>query len=335
MNASLINTITLVVALLIFAVIVLCVYLYDRKKERAQEKELMERYKSFSLQCDNVEQSNSSSAFLQSEQSKFEKNLEAILHNRFLFLDQFNVKILLKRADIRSDLSQVVMTSFLAGAVECIILLSMGLLKAALFPLWVVLLSIVTFLIYVRLKIKRRFKKFMIFFPAAIDMMVRSVRSGQSVQRAIELISQETEEPVKGVFQDIHYRVQLGTSLEDALHDMSKIINIPDFHFLSIVLILQKETGGSLAETIANLAGLIRKRAELDQKIKVLASEGKTSIAIVLSLPVIGGGLLALFNPGYTEFFLNDPTGNIVGFVVLGLIALGLLITSKIIHIDV
>ena len=155
--------------------------------------------------------------------------------------------------------------------------------------------------------INRRTNRFVVKFADAIDLLVRGLRSGLPVTETLGVVSQEIPGPVGEEFKLITERIKIGKTMEDALQDTADRLAIPEFNFFCITLAIQRETGGNLAETLANLSDVLRKRAQMKLKIRAMSSESKASAYIVGALPFIVFGLIWWINPKYIgQFFIDE-----------------------------
>jgi len=154
---------------------------------------------------------------------------------------------------------------------------------------------------------KRRVNKFTKEFANAVDIIVRGIKSGLPVSECLKIIATESPEPVAGLFLEIVESQNLGLTLEVSLERAQEQIKTPELQFFTIVLIIQGQTGGNLADTLANLSGILRDRKKMADKVKSLSSEAKSSAGIIGSLPFLMTGLLYLVNPEYlTPLFTAD-----------------------------
>jgi len=170
---------------------------------------------------------------------------------------------------------------------------------------------------------KRRHNKFVSFFPEAIDLMVRGLKSGLPINESMKAAGQEIADPVGHEFRQITDQVRVGTKLEDAMSDAGKRLSIQEFNFMNVAMNIQAETGGNLAETLSNLSDVLRKRRQLKLKIKALSSEAKASAYIIGSLPFIMTGLIYMTNADYIMTLYTDPRGNMMVLVGLVWFAIG------------
>ncbi len=145
--------------------------------------------------------------------------------------------------------------------------------------------------------IKRRVNKFNSNFPDAIELLVRGLRSGLPVTETLGIVSSEIPGPVGLEFRAVSDKIKIGRTMEAALQETADRLGTPEFQFFCITLAIQRETGGNLAETLSNLADVLRKRAQMKLKIRAMSSESKASAYIVGALPFIVFGLDLLDQP--------------------------------------
>lgn len=162
---------------------------------------------------------------------------------------------------------------------------------------------------YIGMLISRRQNAFSANFPEGLDVVVRGLRAGLPIAESVVNASSEVSEPVKTVYTEISDAVNLGQNLEDAIADAAKLMDTSELKFFAICLSVQRETGGNLAETLSNLAEILRKRRQMKLKIKAMSSEARASAYILGSLPFIMFGLLYLVNQAYVMVLFNDPRG--------------------------
>lgn len=163
---------------------------------------------------------------------------------------------------------------------------------------------------------QRRRKKMQAQFPVSLDIFVRALRSGHPVSSAIELLTQEMEDPIGSEYGLVSDEVSYGAELTDALNEMAERWGLEDIRMFVVSLSIQNETGGNLAEVLANLSQVIRERASLFLKVRALSSEGRMTGWVLVATPVITFVMLFLANP---EFYLGVATDPIfyIGFSVM------------------
>jgi tight adherence protein B len=181
---------------------------------------------------------------------------------------------------------------------------------------------------------RKRIKKFLASFPEAIDTMCRGIRSGLPITESIAAVGREMPEPIGTEFHRISDGVRLGKTLEASMWEVARRIDTPEFRFLIIAMAIQKETGGNLAETLGNLADLIRKRRQLRLKIKAMSSEAKASAMIIGSLPFIMFLLLLAVNSDYILTLFHDVRGKIMMGCGLFWMSMGWITMLKMIHFE-
>lgn len=164
---------------------------------------------------------------------------------------------------------------------------------------------------YVNLRINGRKKKFLKLFPDAIDLIVRGLRAGLPAAKSMQSVVSEIPEPVNIVFRDITEQIALGVTLEKAMADMAKRLDLTEFNFFVTSIILQRETGGNLTEILNNLSDVLRQRQMMKLKIKALSSEARASAAIVGSLPFLVFAAVSVMSPDYMTPLFDDFRGNI------------------------
>lgn len=158
----------------------------------------------------------------------------------------------------------------------------------------------------------KRLKKFLILFPDAIDFIVRGLRSGLPVTESMNIVGKEMQEPIGSIFAHIGESVKLGVSVDKALQDTAKKLNLTEFNFFVTSIILQRETGGNLSEILNNLAEVLRTRLMMRLKIKAMSSEAKASAIIVGSLPFIVISALMYISPDYLTPLIETTKGNLI-----------------------
>lgn len=189
--------------------------------------------------------------------------------------------------------------------------------------------------IYIFSKRKKRMDKFQRQLPEALDLMARSLRAGHAFTGGMKMVADEMDEPIGAEFDKTLAEINLGVDLQDALKNLSHRVDCPDLRFFVISIIIQRETGGNLAELLENISYLIRERFKLHGRIRVLAAEGKFSAIILVALPFLVATVLTILNRGYIKILLTDPLGNImVGFALLMMI-LGIFVMKKLVVIKV
>ena len=183
--------------------------------------------------------------------------------------------------------------------------------------------------------IKKRNNAFTSTFPDAIELLVRGLRSGLPVTETLGVVSSEVPGPVGEEFKLVTERIKIGKTMEDALQETADRLNTPEFSFFCITLAIQRETGGNLAETLSNLADVLRKRAQMKLKIKAMSSESKASAYIVGSLPFIVFTMIWWINPKYLGGFFTDDRLIVTGLGGLVWMSIGAFIMAKMVSFEI
>lgn len=187
----------------------------------------------------------------------------------------------------------------------------------------------------VGMMIKGRQARFNNLFPDAIDLMVRGLRSGLPVSECLKAVGRELPDPVGPEFQRITDAVKFGSQIDTALWDAAKRLDMAEFKFFVVSLSVQQETGGNLAETLANLSDILRRRKQMRLKIKAMSSEAKASAMILGSLPFIMFCIIYAMNPGYESLLFTDPRGRAILAAGLLTMASGIFVMSRMVRFEI
>ncbi len=183
--------------------------------------------------------------------------------------------------------------------------------------------------------IKKRIAKFNSNFPDAIELIVRGLRSGLPITETLGIVASEIPGPVGIEFRMVTDKMKIGRTMEAALQDTADRLGTPEFQFFVITLAIQRETGGNLAETLSNLADVLRKRAQMRLKIRAMSSESKASAYIVGSLPFVVFTLVTLINPIYMGGFFTDQRLIVAGIGGLIWISIGAFVMAKMVNFEI
>ena len=183
--------------------------------------------------------------------------------------------------------------------------------------------------------INKRTNAFVSKFPDGIELLVRGLRSGLPVTETLGIVAQEVPGPVGYEFKTVIDRIKVGKTMEDALQDTGDKLGIPEFNFFTITLAIQRETGGNLAETLSNLAHVLRQRAQMKLKIKAMSSESKASAYIVGSLPFLVFGAIMYINPKYMGTFFTDDRLIVAGLGAGVWMGIGVFIMAKMVNFEI
>lgn len=145
--------------------------------------------------------------------------------------------------------------------------------------------------------------------PEAADLIARSLRAGHALPATLQMVADEMPAPISDEFRLVSSEINYGPGLQQALQHLAERIPLDDFRFFVISILIQRETGGNLAELMGNIAALVRQRLKFVRQIRALSAQGKLSAWILFGLPIVMGVLLSFTNPDYIGKLTNDPTG--------------------------
>ncbi len=172
-------------------------------------------------------------------------------------------------------------------------------------------------------------------FPIALDIFVRGLRSGHPIPAAIDLLTQEMQDPIGTEFGLVSDEIAFGLDLREALTRMAERWGLPDMHMFVVSVSVQMETGGNLAEILENLSQVIRDRASMFMKVRALSSEGRMTSLILTALPVLAFTVLFLANPPFYLQVAKDPIfifgfGGLILLYLVGFISIRRMVDLKV-----
>ncbi|MFB9951683.1 type II secretion system F family protein [Rhizobium puerariae] len=183
--------------------------------------------------------------------------------------------------------------------------------------------------------VKRRQGKFLEEFPNALDVMVRSIKSGLPLNDALRLIASDGQEPVKSEFRRVVESQQVGLSIPEACSRMMMTMPLSEVNFFSIVITIQSQAGGNLSEAIGNLSKVLRDRKKMKAKVSALSMEAKASAAIIGALPFIVALLVYLTSPEYISLLFTDPRGHLILLASGIWMSIGILVMRNMVNFEI
>lgn len=183
--------------------------------------------------------------------------------------------------------------------------------------------------------VKRRQNKFLEELPNALDVMVRSIKSGLPLNDAMRLIASDGQEPVKGEFRRVIEAQQVGLSIPEACARMAQTMSLPEVNFFAIVIALQSQAGGNLSEAVGNLSKVLRERRKMKAKVQALSMEAKASAVIIGALPFIVATLVSLTSPQYMAVLFTDPRGHMIMAFSAIWMSIGIFVMRNMINFDI
>jgi tight adherence protein B len=244
-----------------------------------------------------------------------------------------SLQTVLSQAGLEMRAGNVLILSLVSGVVFAVVTLLVS--KTAVFA-WVGLLAGAllpySFASYKR---TRRFQKFEELFPEAIDTLARAVRAGHAFTTALELIANEISEPVSSEFRKLFEEQKFGMPVRDALLNMAERVPLVDVKFFVTAVMLQRETGGNLAEILDNLSYMIRERFKIMRQVRVFTAQGRLTMLLLMALPPLIVVVMLMMNPGFIRPLFDDPIGHTLIVAGITLQTIGYFVIRRIIHIQV
>jgi len=182
---------------------------------------------------------------------------------------------------------------------------------------------------------RKRFEKFLGQFPDALGLIANALRAGLAFSGAMRIVAQEMPDPVGGEFWVVTEEHNLGLDLKEALGRMNRRVNLPDVRFFVTAVILQRETGGNLAEILENTTDIIRDRFRILSEARVFSAQGRLSGIILILLPITMVIILSFLSPGYMQILTDDPVGKYMLGAAVFLQVVGIFTIRKIVRIRV
>jgi tight adherence protein B len=177
---------------------------------------------------------------------------------------------------------------------------------------------------------QKRFEKFEELFPEAIDTLARAVRAGHAFTTALEMISSEVADPLASEFRKLFEEQKFGMPVRDALMNLTERVPLVDVKFFVTAVMLQRETGGNLAEILDNLSYVIRERFKIQRQVRVHTAQGR-----LMAMPPVVVAILLVFSPDFVRPLFSDPIGHALLVVSIALQTIGYFVIRKIIKIQV
>jgi tight adherence protein B len=188
---------------------------------------------------------------------------------------------------------------------------------------------------YVSYRRGKRFEKFEELFPEAIDTLSRAVRAGHAFTTALELIGSEVSEPVAGEFRKLYEEQKFGLPVRDALLNLVARVPLVDVKFFVTAVMLQRETGGNLAEILDNLSYVIRERFKIMRQVRVYTAQGRLTMMLLMAMPPLIVAVMWVMNPAFILPLFNDPIGHTLVVAGITLQTIGYFVIRKVIRIQV
>lgn len=196
------------------------------------------------------------------------------------------------------------------------------------------LAAMVPFLFLI-LKKNRRMRKFEEQLPDALDLISRALKAGQAFSGGIQMVAQEFDDPIGSEFDKMLAQINLGVGFPEAMKGLTERVSCPDIKFFAISVIIQRQSGGNLAEILENISRLTRERFKLRGHIRALSAEGRISAVILIALPFCLFSFMSIINPEYSRILLTHPIGKRLALGALVMMGMGVIVMKKMIRIKV
>lgn len=189
--------------------------------------------------------------------------------------------------------------------------------------------------LYLSFKTNKRRKKFDEKFPEALGLMARALQAGSGLTTAIGMVANELPDPCGTEFKKAFDEINFGITFDDAISNMANRVKSQDLNFFVTALLIQRETGGNLAELLNGLAHTIRERQKLKRKVQIISAEGRLSGNVLIALPIVMAGLLTVINPDYINLLWSTEPGQTAVYTGVTLMMIGAALIQRIVTIKV
>jgi tight adherence protein B len=275
-----------------------------------------------------------------------ERDIDPDILKREVYSEYPILDAVLQRIKLASDLDTLIRQADVRWTVERALLGSLGLFVAGgVFGTMVLhsyglgalagLVAGVAPYFYLRFKRQGRLNRFTAILPDAIDLMARALRAGHAVTASIEMVAREIGDPVGPEFRRVFEEQNFGLPMREGLLNLAKRVPVSDLQFLVTAMLVQKETGGNLAEVLDKAGAVIRERSRLMGQLRIYTAQGRLTGWILGLLPFILFILMDFISPNYMHIMLDDPLGRRWIWIGLALMAFGIYLIRRIVDIKV
>ena len=320
----------ILISIAVFVVVALTVFVIASLLDERSSKARLLRERLSSVDKTPERQAGEDLALLRDEMLSKIPALDNLLRRspRIASLQQ-----MLEQADVKSRAGNVLLLCVMCGAaLGLVVWLFSGFPQMA----WLgVLLGMFLPYSYANYKRSKRFQKFEELFPEAIDTLARAVRAGHAFTTALELIANEIADPVASEFRKLFEEQKFGLPVRDALINLTERVPLVDVKFFVTAVMLQRETGGNLAEILDNLSYVIRERFKIMRQVRVHTASGRMTMMLLMGLPPVIIITMQVLNPSFIRPLFDDPIGHILLVVGITLQTVGYFVIRKVIQIQV
>jgi tight adherence protein B len=188
---------------------------------------------------------------------------------------------------------------------------------------------------YLVVKKRQRMQKFLRQLPEGLDLIARGLRAGHALTTGLKLAADNFDDPLGTEFEETLDEINFGVSVPDALKNLAQRVDCPDLKFFVVSVIIQRETGGNLAEIIDSIARIIRERFKFDDKLRVLSAEARFSAKVLVGMPFLILIALRFMNPEYINLLFEDSMGRMMLAGAACMMVFGIFVMVRMVKIKV
>ncbi len=320
----------LLIAIAVFLAVVLGVFVIASLLDQRSSRARLLRERLSTVQKTGEREPNQELALLRDEMLSKIPALDNLLRRSSRISE---LQTMLEQADLKSRAGNLLLLCLLSGAAFGLLVLWftgfsqfvwLGVLLGAILPY--------SFASYKRTK---RFQKFEEIFPEAIDTLARAVRAGHAFTTALEMIASEIADPVASEFRKLFEEQKFGLPVRDALLNLTERVPLVDVKFFVTAVMLQRETGGNLAEILDNLSYVIRERFKIQRQVRVHTAQGRLTMMLLMGLPPVIVIAMQIMSPMFIRPLFDDPIGHILLVAGITLQTVGYFVIRRVIQIQV
>lgn len=327
------NSYFLYFLIFLFANIVLFLF-YRFYEAKAREQAVQDRLDTLITSSKSGTANNATKGLFEKKtksESLLDRKLNAILSKRSS-TDQ-PLQLFLYRCGISMSATKIFLILMISYII--VFLLFNYILKLDVYKSFLISIGGISFGFYTllsRLEAKRK-KLFLYSLSQAVDIILRGIRSGSSIEKTFAIVARESSSPLKEEFEEILKEIEFGVAYDRVLVTSANKVDINEYYFLVTALIIQRQSGGSLSDVLENIIYVLDRTSEMKTKVRIVSAEGRLSGIVLAALPLLVGLFMYKFNPEHLMFFYYDPLGNKLAFSILFLFFCGYLSIRKIITI--
>jgi len=240
---------------------------------------------------------------------------------------------LIEQSGVRTTPSAIGMISI--GTAAGLALVAMLFVRQAIAPVFAGLVGVMVPTLFLMQRRSARLRKFEEQFPEALDLLSRAIRAGHAFQTAMNMVASELKEPVGPEFKKTFDQQNFGLPLRDALNELSLRVSILDVRFFVTAVLIQRESGGNLAEILDNLAHVVRERFKIRRQVRVHTAHGRFTGYVLLALPAALGVALSFINPDHMHMLFNEHMGQMMLMGAMVMQTIGFIWIRQVIKIEV